>query len=94
MDRPENKQKRRDAGTAGAGGGQEEGESTEDRGGSAETVDGGGSVGPRWSHDHDLNFENVRSFLNVMKEGMEKSIAECEDLVKKKRAELKKMGGR
>jgi len=29
-----------------------------------------------------------------MKEGMEKSIAEYEDLVKKKRAELKKMGGR
>jgi len=35
----------------------------------------------------------VRGFLNVMKEGVEKSIAECEDLLKKKRAELRRMGG-
>lgn len=60
----------------------------------SENQDGGGHVGPKWAHGQDLNFGNVRNFLNVMKEGLEKSIEECEDLVKKKRAELRRMGGR
>ena len=49
--------------------------------------------GARWAHNQDLNFENVRKVLTVAKAGVEQAIAECESMVKKKRAELGRMRG-
>lgn len=49
--------------------------------------------GAEWIHNHELNFENVRNVLKVAKAGVEQAIAECESVVSKKRAELKRMRG-